>query len=388
MTNALTTKRRLLSLDVFRGITIAGMILVNNPGDWGHIYKPLAHAEWHGWTPTDLVFPFFLFIVGVSVVFALAPALEKGISKTQLTQKAVFRALKLFGLGVFMAAFPFVVFEPEFAMKDFEKLRIMGVLQRIALCYLFASLLFIYLKINLLDWLVIGCLLLYWVLMTLAPVPEYGVGMIDSPDGNFASYTDRILLGKNHLWAGASRMRDPEGLLSTMTALVNTLLGIRVGLIIRNKSLDHYQKLVQIFSQGVILVIIGYVWDWFFPINKSIWTSSYAIFTSGQAMCGLALCYYLIDVKPYKKWFFFFEVYGVNALIVFVMSGLLAKTLGLIKIAETAEKSISAGGWFYKNVCLKIFETYNASLLYALIWIALWFGVLLVMYKKNIIVKV
>lgn len=385
--NELATKR-LRSLDVFRGMAIAGMILVNNPGDWEHIYSPLAHATWHGWTPTDLVFPFFLFIVGVSIVFALAPALEKGVSKTQLTKKALFRGLKLFGLGVFLAAFPFVVFEPEVAFKDFSKLRIMGVLQRIALCYVFASLLFIYLEIKLLNWIMVACLLLYWLLMSLVPVPDYGVGMIDSPDGNFASYIDRILLGKNHLWAGADRMRDPEGLLSTMTALVNTLLGIQVGLLIRNKTLDHYQKLVQLFSWGITCVIIGYVWDWFFPINKSIWTSSYAIFTSGQAMCGLAMCYYFIDVKGYKKWSFFFEVYGVNALIVFVLSGLLAKTLGLIKIAETPEKSISAGAWFYQNVCLQIFETYNASLLYALLWIAFWFGVLLVMYRKNIIIKV
>jgi predicted acyltransferase len=380
--------KRLLSLDVFRGMTIAGMILVNNPGSWEFTYKPLSHAAWHGWTPTDLVFPFFLFIVGVSIVFAIAPPLEKNIPQKQLTKKAMFRGLKLFGLGLLLAAFPFVVFEPEFAFKDFGKLRIMGVLQRIALCYVFATLLFIYFKPKVLDLISVGCLLFYWLVMAVIPVPDYGAGMLDSPEGNFASYIDRILLGKDHLWAGADRMRDPEGLLSTITALVNTLLGIRVGLIIRNKTLDDNQKLVQIFSQGVIFVIIGYVWDWFFPINKPIWTSSYAVFTSGLAMCGLALCYYLIDVKGYKKWSFPFEVYGVNALIVFVMSGLLSKVLSLIKIQETAEKSISAGGWFYQHICLAIFETYNASLLYALVWISMWFVVLLVMYRKNIIVKV
>lgn len=384
----LPTTKRLLSLDVFRGMTIAGMILVNNPGSWEFIYPPLAHAAWHGWTPTDLVFPFFLFIVGVSIVFALAPPLEKGISQRQLTQKVMIRGAKLFGLGLLLAAYPFVVFEPELALKDFGKLRIMGVLQRIALCYVFASLLFVYVKTKYLDWVSVACLLLYWLVMTVIPVPEYGAGMIDSPEGNFASYTDRILIGKDHLWAGADRMRDPEGLLSTMTALVNTLLGIRVGLIIRNKTLDDTQKLVQIFSQGVGLVIVGYMWDWFFPINKSIWTSSYALFTSGQAMCGLAMCYCLIDVKGYKKWSFPFEVYGVNALIVFVMSGLLAKTLAFIKIAESPEKSIAAGGWFYKNVCLQLFETYNASLLYALVWISFWFLVLWLMYRKGIFVKV
>ncbi len=380
--------KRLLSLDVFRGMTIAGMILVNNPGSWEFIYKPLSHASWHGWTPTDLVFPFFLFIVGVSIVFAIAPPLEKNIPQKELTKKAIVRGLKLFGLGLLLAAFPFVVFEPELALKDFGKLRIMGVLQRIALCYVFATLLFIYFKPKILDLITVGCLLFYWLVMTVVPVPDYGAGMIDSPEGNFASYADRILLGKDHLWTGGDNMRDPEGLLSTITALVNTLLGIRIGLIIRNKSLDDNQKLVQIFSQGIIFVIIGYVWDWFFPINKPIWTSSYAVFTSGLAMCGLALCYYLIDIKGYKKWSFPFEVYGVNALIVFVMSGLVAKTLTLIQIQESAEKSISAGNWFYQNICLSIFETYNASLLYALVWITLWFLVLLVMYRKNIIVKV
>ncbi|TAH18167.1 MAG: DUF1624 domain-containing protein [Cytophagales bacterium] len=380
--------KRLLSLDVFRGMTIAGMILVNNPGSWEFIYKPLSHADWHGWTPTDLVFPFFLFIVGVSIVFAIAPSLEKNIPQKQLTRKALVRGMKLFGLGLLLAAFPFVVFEPEFALKDFSKLRIMGVLQRIALCYVFATLLFIYFKPKMLDLIALVCLLFYWLLMTVVPVPEYGAGMLDSPEGNFASYTDRILLGKDHLWAGADRMRDPEGLLSTITALVNTLLGIRIGLIIRNKTMDDNQKLVEIFSQGILFVIVGYVWDWFFPINKPIWTSSYAVFSAGLAMCGLGICYYLIDVKGYKKWSFPFEVYGVNALIVFVMSGLLAKILSLIKIEETAEKSISLGGWFYQNVCLSIFETYNASLLYALVWVSMWFLVLLVMYRKNIIVKV
>jgi len=335
-----------------------------------------------------LVFPFFLFIVGVSIVFAIAPSLEKNVPQMQLTKKAILRGIKLFGLGLLLAAFPFVVFDPEFGIKDFSKLRIMGVLQRIALCYVFATLLFIYFKPKVLDLITLGCLLFYWLVMTVIPVPEYGAGMLDSAEGNFASYTDRILLGKDHLWAGADRMRDPEGLLSTITALVNTLLGIRVGLIIRNKSINDEQKLVQIFSQGILLVIVGYIWDWFFPINKPIWTSSYAIFTSGQAMCGLGVCYYFIDVKGYKKWSFPFEVYGVNALIVFVMSGLLAKTLSMIQIQETAEKSISLGNWFYQNVCLSIFETYNASLLYALIWITMWFLVLLVMYRKNIIVKV
>jgi predicted acyltransferase len=387
MTNNLTSKR-LLSLDVFRGMTIAGMILVNNPGSWEYIYSPLAHASWHGWTPTDLVFPFFLFIVGVSIVFALSSSLEKSEDRKILIKKIVIRSLKLFGLGIFIAAFPFFVFEPEFALKDFSKLRIMGVLQRISLCYLIASLLFIYFKPKVLDIIALGCLLIYWLLMMTVPVPEYGVGMIDSPEGNLASYLDRILLGKDHLWAGADRMRDPEGLFSTIPAVVNTLLGIRTGLILRNKTLNYDQKLVQIFTQGIFLVIIGYCWDWFFPINKSLWTSSYAVFTSGQAMCGLAVCYYLIDIQGHRKWAFFFEAYGVNAIIVFVMSGLLAKTLALIKVAESPEKDISISSWFYQNVCEGIFETYNASLLFALIWVMAWFGVLWWMYRKNIIVKV
>jgi predicted acyltransferase len=376
-----------MSLDVFRGITIAGMILVNNPGSWSHMYAPLSHADWHGWTPTDLVFPFFLFIVGVAIVFALSATLEQSKEgKRVAVRKVLIRSAKIFGLGLFMAAYPFWDFETMTISQQVTHIRIMGVLQRIALCYLIASLLFLYLQPAIIYRIAMVLLLGYWGLMMWVEVPGYGAGNIDSEFGNLAAYVDRLILTEDHLWAGADRQRDPEGLLSTLPAVVTTIIGIRAGLTMKNKEWTIQQKTVQLFTEGCLLVIIGYVWDWFFPINKPIWTSSYAVFTGGQAMCGLALCCYFIDQRGYRRWAFPFQVYGVNAIIVFVMSGILAETFGLIKVDnETGKVSVNTLLYLFYS---KFLSPNNASLAYALTWVSGWYLVLLWMFRRNIIIKV
>lgn len=380
-------RTRLVSLDVFRGATILGMILVNNPGSWGHIYPPLRHAAWHGWTPTDLVFPFFLFIVGVAIALAYTKRLARGAGRHDLVRKAAVRSAVLFGIGLFMAAYPVFTFAPEFGLRPaLGTLRIMGVLQRIALCYLAASLLFLYAGPRAQRVVLAVLLLGYWALMTLVPVPGAGAGALDEPTTTLAAYLDRLVFGQ-HLWVGADRLWDPEGLLSTLPAIATTLFGVEAGrLLLRDDG--EARRAARLLVAGALLVAVGYVWSWVFPINKGIWTSSYAVFTAGQAFSALGLCYWFVDVKGYTGWTKPFVVYGVNALTVFVLSGLLAKTLVLIKVPAADGGTTSLQRWIFETVFLPVAEPLNASLLYALTWIVAWFGVLYVMYRKGWIVKV
>lgn len=378
---------RLVSLDTFRGITIAGMILVNNPGTWSSIYGPLKHAPWHGWTPTDLVFPFFLFIVGVAIVYAYSGAVERGATSKELVNKAAIRSFKLFGLGLIMAAYPFFQLEPTFGIREsIYGLRIMGVLQRIAVCYLIVSIFFVYMKPRTMVWVFWSLLLGYWAAMVWIPVPGYGAGLIDSATGNLAAYVDRMVFGK-HLWVGAQREWDPEGLLSSLPAIATTMLGVWTGLLLRDKTLTPVDKTAQLIVRGAVLLIIGYLWDLYFPINKNIWTSSYTIFTGGQAMLGLGLCYWIADVKGKRSWTQPFVVYGVNAITVFFFSGILAKTLGLIRVGPEGA-SITLQSWIFQNLFNSWLPTIDASLAYAVTWIVMWYFILLWMYRKNIIWKI
>lgn len=377
---------RLVSLDAFRGATILGMIIVNNPGTWSAVYPPLLHAPWHGWTPTDLIFPFFLFIVGVAVVLAYEKRLGSGSTRSDLVRKAITRALILFGLGVFMAAWPFITFDPEFGPRpELATLRIMGVLQRIALCYLAVSLLVLYTRPKVQAYATLGLLLGYWALMTLVPVPGYGAGAIDVPEGTLAAYLDRLVFGQ-HLWVGADRLSDPEGLLSTLPAIATTLFGVWTGRLIR-ADIPPVDRVARLLLRGVSLVVAGYVWSWFFPINKPIWTSSYAVLTAGQAMCALGVCYWLFDIRGKSRWSQPLVVYGVNAITVYVMSGLLAKSLTIIRV-PTSDGAISLQGWIFERVFLAVASPINASLLYALAWVAMWWAVLSLMYRRNVILKV
>ena len=371
---------RLISVDAFRGMTIVGMILVNNPGSWSTVYAPLLHAEWHGWTPTDLVFPFFLFIVGVAIVLALGWRLEAGVARGPLAAKIVKRALIIFGLGLFLSGYPFGLFGPRSFESLLETWRIPGVLQRIAVCYLVVSLMFLWCRERALKVWTVVFLFGYWAMMTLVPVPGREAPSIDEKDGHLSAWIDRAVFG-DHVWSG-SKVYDPEGLLSTIPALATTLFGVMTGLMLASR-LELTEKVVRLFVRGSLLVACGYVWSWFFPINKPIWTSSYAVFTAGQAMCALALCLWFFDVRGHRSWAGPFVVYGMNSITVFVGSGVLALTLIYLKIGESSLQSL-----IYETAFMSWLPPYPASLTYALTWIGGWFLVLAWMYKRRLFLKV
>jgi len=375
---AFPEKERLYSLDAFRGAAIAAMILVNNPGSWSHVFPPLEHARWNGWTPTDLVFPFFLFIVGVALVFSLTRRIE-GNDRGKALPRIFRRAAVLFLLGLFLNGFPFLSFSPLGLHPHLVHLRIPGVLQRIALCYLGASLLFLYVPHRRLPWIVAGILLGYWALMGLVSAP--GAGAPGGKDANPAAWLDRLLLG-GHLWA-YSKTWDPEGILSTFPALCTTLFGVSAGKMFF-QDLSGAERTARLMVRGALLVILGFVWNWFFPINKNLWTSSYAVFTAGQAFCALGVFYWFADVQKKRGWTFPLVVYGRNAITVFVMSGILGRLLVLIRLGDgTALKT-----WIYREVFLSWLPPVYASLAYALAWVGGWYLVLLWMYKRKIFLKV
>ena len=368
-------EKRLISLDVFRGITIAGMVMVNNPGSWSTIYWPLAHAEWHGWTPTDLVFPFFLFIVGVAIPIALGKRVDAGGSKRDLYWKIVRRTLIIFALGIFLAGFPYF---------NLSTIRIPGVLQRIAVCYLFASIIFLNTKVRTQIIIAIGLSILYWVLMTKLPAPGFAAGDL-SKEGSLASYIDRTLLGP-HIWR-QGKVFDPEGLLSTIPAIATTLIGVLTGQWLRMEK-PAYEKVAGMFAAGVVCMVIGWMWNPWFPINKSLWTSSYVFFTGGLALLFLALCYWIIDIRKYTAWTKPFVVFGVNALVLFVASGVMARLLGLIKVSAADGNQIPLQSWIYRNVFLSWLPPYRASLAYAIVFILVWLGLMWILYRRRIFIKV
>jgi len=374
-------KERLVSLDVFRGITIAGMILVNNPGSWSHVYPPLEHAEWHGWTPTDLIFPFFLFIVGVAMTYSFGKMFEKGIPKSEIYKRVFKRSALLFGIGLFMAIFPVVRFDP-LRLYDFSSMRIMGVLQRIALCYLFASIIYLeFRKVRAQVFWMIGLLAGYWLVMTTIPVPGHGAGDL-SREGNLAAYIDQLVMA-DHLWKPGW---DPEGLLSTIPAIGTTLLGLLTGKLLRSQQSDK-DKVIQMFLYGNLGLVAGLIIDLWFPINKGLWTSSYVLFTGGFALHFLAICYWFVDMKGYRKWTKPFEVYGLNALAVFVLSTLVAKLMYVIPI-YTSSGQTTIKALIYDNLFLPIADPVNASLMFAICYILFWLWIMWIFYKRKIFIKI
>ncbi len=365
-------KNRLDSLDAFRGITIAGMILVNNPGSWSNVYIPLLHASWHGWTPTDLIFPFFLFIVGVSITFSLKKQLS--VHDRKFVYIKIFRrTLILFGLGLFLNGFPYF---------NLETIRIPGVLQRIAIVYCVSSLIAMNTQLKTQAWITAGLLFLYWGIMKLIPVPGFGAGDL-SVEGNLAAYVDNHLL-HGHLWR---EHWDPEGILSTIPAIATGLSGVLIGHLL-NSNKDRKDITAWMFVIGWIAIIVGLFWGIFFPINKSLWTSSYVVFTSGAALQFLGFCYYLMDVKEMKRWANFGIIYGRNAITVFVLSGLVAKMLYLIKLPGADGNTISLKGWIYNNAFLSIAEPINASLIFAIVNILFWLGIMAILDYKRIYIKI
>ena len=371
-----TASTRLLSLDFFRGITVAAMILVNNPGDWGHIYAPLEHAPWNGWTPTDLIFPFFLFIVGVSITFALGGQREK--SREQgLIGKIVKRSVTLFLLGFFLNFF---------SRFDITTVRILGVLQRIALVYLACSLIFLKTTPRQQIYLLCGILIGYWLLMTVVPVPGVGYANLE-PESNLAAWLDRIILTPAHVYKPA-KVWDPEGILSTLPAIGTGILGMLTGAWLRSNR-PVAEKVAWLFAAGCLTTLGGLIWDGFFPINKALWTSSYVLLAGGLAMLGLALCYWLIDVQHYKRGVLPFVAFGVNAITVFFLSGLIPRIMNLIHITKPDGTETGLRDYLYRGFIAPPFaDPKNASLAGALTFVLIWFGVLWWMYRKNVIIKV
>jgi len=379
-------QQRFYALDVFRGATVCLMILVNNPGSWSHIYAPLEHAPWHGLTPTDLVFPFFLFAVGNAMSFVM-PRLEAG-GNAAFWKKIVKRSALIFFIGLFLNWWPFVKWsDGELIFRQWvdpenpgNGVRILGVLQRIALCYFFASVILFYLKPQKAFLTGLLLLLLYWVLCyTAHPADPYSL------NGWFGTALDKKILGVAHLYKGEGIPFDPEGLMSTLPAIVQVIFGYLAGDYIQKKG-KNFEMLSGLYAAAVALLITGFCWDMVFPINKKIWTSSYVVYTSGLAILTIATMIYLIEFKNAKGWLSrFFDVFGKNALFVFALSAFLPKGLALIRL----ENGINPWNWLYKKVLIHTPGVpENGSLLYALavisfMWLICWW-----MDKKKIYVKV
>ena len=377
------SNQRLLSLDVFRGATVAAMILVNNPGDWGHIYAPLEHASWHGCTPTDLIFPFFLFIVGVSITYAMSSKKADPQAHGQTILKAAKRAAILFGLGLFLSLYPKIFTDPITALNN---VRIPGVLQRIAVVFLISSIIFLkHTEKNIMR-IAGGILILYWIIMTFIPVPGTGYPNLEK-ETNMGAWVDRSILTEAHLWKSAKTW-DPEGILSTLPAIASGLIGVLVGAFLRRKNLEDSYKISWLFCTGLMLFIGGMVWGLQFPLNKSLWTSSFVLYTGGLATMILAFCYWVIDVNKYNGYTLPFVVYGKNAITVFFLSGLLPRTMNMVKVSNADGTESGLQSWLYNNFFSAHFSPINASLAWAIAQICFWFVILYLMYRKHIFIKV
>ncbi len=369
----MSTSKRILSVDIFRGITIAAMILVNNPGTWGAIYPPFKHAKWHGLTATDLIFPFFLFIVGMSITFAYTKKKEHGITG-DVYKKIISRTLKLIGLGLILAGF---IITPPF-FKDLSTLRFPGVLQRIGVVFFISSLLFLYLNWRSLLAIFIFILIGYWYIMTQIPID--GELPLLTKENNWATLIDQKILTLDHMW----KIYDPEGLLSTIPAIATTIFGMFLGMILLDKKKSEQQKLLSFVIIGIIALVVGYVWGMYFPLNKALWTSSYVLVTGGWASLTYALIYYIADILGHNDWGKPAIIFGSNAITVFFMSGVVARLFGMIKLANG--KSIH--GNLYEILSSVITIPELSSLIYAFFVIVFYYFVALVMYRKKIFIKV
>jgi predicted acyltransferase len=359
---------RLMSLDVFRGMTVVFMIIVNTPGTWSHVYAPLRHASWHGCTPTDLVFPSFLFISGVAMWYSLRKF------NFEFSGASLFRILRrvalIFAVGLFLNIFPRFV-------RDYDTLRIMGVLQRIALAWGLGAVLVLLVKRNYI-WIATAIILLgYWALM-------YFFGGSDpySLEGNFARTVDLAVIGENHLYKGFGVPFDPEGLLSTLPATATVLLGFMIGNLITSKG-TSWKTAGLMTLIGALLIGAGLFWGEFFPINKPIWTSSYVLYAGGIGMIILALIFIIVDIWNLRGWTTFFNTFGINALFTYVLAGMLTKTLLAIKIGEQ-----SLYNWIFTNVCSPLFEEQKlASLLFPIMLVMVIWSLGYILYRKKIIIR-
>lgn len=393
------TPERLLSLDVFRGMTVAGMLLVNNPGTWSAIYPPLEHAAWHGWTPTDLIFPFFLFIVGITTELSLRARRAKGADESQILRQILKRGALIFLFGFLLSGFPFFTWPPNLPGASFgdrvldriEHWRVMGVLQRIGVAYLCGALLTWRTTLRQQIAILAALLLGYWALQTLVPVPDTGVAgrfVLDKPDQLLSAWFDRLVLGTNHLWSG-SKTWDPEGLMTTVPAIGTMLCGTFAGRWIAAQEKPLTERLAAMFAVGAMVMVFGLVWHWVFPINKSLWTSSYVLFTAGMASVTLATCMWVIDVMRVQRWTAPFVDYGMNPMLAFLGSGLMARCIASLWTWETMPgKRISAQAFVFKTWYASWLPPREASLAYAVSFVILWWVILRVARSRGIVLKV
>lgn len=402
-------KQRYYSLDVFRGATVALMIMVNNPGAWSHIFAPLGHAPWHGCTPTDLVFPFFLFAVGNAMSFVIPRLQENGPG--QFWKKVLKRGVLIFAIGLFLNWWPFVQWAGD--TLEFRQwvdpsnpergVRILGVLQRIAIAYVFASILAFYVKPRNLIYISTFILFGYWGLTAwLGGQDPYSL------EGWFGTAIDKNILGVAHMYKGEGVPFDPEGLASTLPAIVQVVFGYLAGVFIRQHGQvnwlwtrvptsdnPHFKLVSGLMVTGFILIVLGWAWSLGFPINKKIWTSSYVLYTIGLASMTIAGMIWYIEVQGVKnKLTRFFDVFGKNPLFIFVLSGLLPRFLGLFRIPTTAAEDgtmqyTTALAWFYKNVCAPLPGPPEVgSFVYALCFVAVMWIICYFLDKKKIYIKV
>lgn len=448
---------RLFSLDVFRGMTIALMITVNIPGSWEYIYTPLKHAEWHGCTPTDLVFPFFLFIVGASIAFSFSkfnyklsfgsvykiiertfliftvgfmlnnyPFFTNELSSATLTgsiiqiiyricitmipflgfiwlikqlfskagkfipenksniAKIIYLFILLVLAGLLLYLLLSALYRIEFFNKDFSSIRIMGVLQRIALAYGFGAIIILLVRQKYIPFVAAIILFLYWFLSW-----YFGGNDPYSLESNIGRQIDIILLGESHLWTGKGIPFDPEGLFSTISSIGTVLIGFLTGKYILDNMNSKNPWLLKLVLSGILLVLAGQLWGLVFPINKPLWTSSYVLYTSGLAILVLTLMFWLIDMLNYKKLFTFFNVFGVNPLFAFSLHVIWVKIIGSIIKWEVAEgETTNAYAWIYSNVFQAIGGNYLGSLLFAVTHIGFFYFILLILYRKKIFIKI
>jgi predicted acyltransferase len=363
------------------------MILVNNPGSWQYIYPQLRHADWHGWTFTDWIFPFFLWIVGVAMTFSFAARTSKGDSKSKLLLNVFRRSIIIFALGLLLTAFPFgLLWNHNF---NLDTIRIPGVLQRIALCYLISSIVFLYTSKRGQIITILLLFISYWLMMFYLPVPEFGAGLFEKGK-NFAAYIDSLVLS-GHMWS-ATKTWDPEGLISTIPAIATTMMGVLTGEYLHKSEHSKVEKSAWMFTAGAALLLLGAFLDMWMPINKNIWTVSYTIFMGGWALCIFGIFYFLIDAKGIKKWANPFVVYGMNAIFVFVLSGLVAKTIGMwkfyVQLSDGTYANVSIKNLIMQNIFEPYFSPINSSLAFAISFIAFMYIIVWLMYRKKIFIKV
>jgi predicted acyltransferase len=380
-----------MSLDVFRGATIAAMMLVNNPGSWDHIYEQLDHAEWNGWTFTDVIFPFFIWIVGVAIPLSAVKRRERGESPLRLLAHAFRRSAILFSLGLSLALMTMALNGsygtaggfPGWLQSVWTTIRIPGVLQRIAICYFAASAVYLFLSLRGQIAVLLSLLAGYWMLMKYVPVPGHGAGIL-TPEGNFSAYIDSCVLGKHTL---AGKAWDPEGILSTLPAIATCLMGIFAGNLLLMKQSPE-QKSACILVSGNLLMLAGAVMNIWLPINKNLWTSTYAVFMAGLAMAVFGCLHWLVDVKAYQKWAKPFAIFGMNAIAVFMASGILGRLWLFGKVTVAEGKPIPVQKWLYtkffeNNLSGLNLDARNISLTWAVCYMLMLYLLAYGLYRKK-----